>query len=120
MTQSDFAKWLESVLGDAPMEELVSDEVREHMDRVFLANEERAWNFAREEARQSYEVALRSLCKMMFIVGYDAGREQAQMDNLFGGGSGLDDDGIGDNNGDGNNSDDSPKSQNDVDGAMQI
>lgn len=118
MTQSDFAKWLESVLGDAPMEELVSDEVREHMDRVFLANEERAWNFAREEARQSYEVALRSLCKMMFIVGYDAGREQAQMDSLFGGGSGLDDEGEGD--GGSGNDDNSPKSQNDIDGAMPI
>ena len=118
MTQSDFAKWLESVLGDAPMEELVSDEVREHMDRVFLANEERAWNFAREEARQSYEVALRSLCKMMFIVGYDAGREQAQMDNLFGGGSGLDDDGSSANTNDGD--DNSPKSQSDIDGAMPI
>jgi hypothetical protein len=32
------------------------------------------------------------MCKTLFAVGYDAGREQAQVDAWFSGGSGLDDD----------------------------
>ncbi len=92
MTQTEFAEWLDNILGAAPIEEMVSDEVRAHMDRVYLANEERAWGFAHEEARESYQITLRGLCKMMFAVGYDSGREQAQMDGMFGGGSGMFDD----------------------------
>ena len=60
MTQTEFAQWLDSILGAAPIEEMVSDEVRAHMDRVYLGNEERAWGFAHEEARDAYEVTLRS------------------------------------------------------------
>ncbi|MFN3704924.1 MAG: hypothetical protein ACK4WM_02860 [Thermoflexales bacterium] len=80
MTQSEFAKWLESILGNTPLEELVSPEVLEHMNRIQLSTEHNAWNFAREEARDSFELALRALSKTMFAIGYDAGREQAQID----------------------------------------
>lgn len=121
MTQTEFAQWLESILGGAPIEELVSDEVRAHMDRVYLANEERAWGFAHEDARDAYQVTLRSLCKMMFTVGYDAGREQAQMDSLFGGGSGMfgEDDDSGDNNGD-DHGDQNRSNSGNLDGALPI
>jgi len=37
-----------------------------------------------------FEMAVRSLCKTMFAVGYDAGREQARIDAWFEG-SDLDD-----------------------------
>jgi len=83
MTQSDFAKWLENVLGETPIEELVDPEILEHVDRLQLEGEERAWNFAKEDAREMFEIAVRSLCKTMFAVGYDAGREQARIDAWF-------------------------------------
>ncbi|MDW8351940.1 MAG: hypothetical protein RML99_08520 [Anaerolineae bacterium] len=83
MTQSDFAKWLENVLGDTPLEELVDPEIMEHVDRLQLQGEERAWNFAKEDAREAFEITIRSLCKTMFAVGYDAGREQARIDAWF-------------------------------------
>lgn len=120
MTQTEFAQWLESILGGAPIEELVADEVRAHMDRVYLANEERAWGFAHEDAREAYQVTLRSLCKMMFTVGYDAGREQAQMDSLFGGGSGMfeDDEDQNGDSGDGNGQNRSNSGN--LDGALPI
>jgi hypothetical protein len=92
MTQSEFAKWLESVIGDTPMEELIAPEVIEHLDRVQLQGEASAWNFAREDSRESFTIAIRAMCKTLFVVGYDAGREQAQIDSLFGSGSGLSDD----------------------------
>lgn len=92
MTQSEFAKWLENVLGDTPLEELVSPEVLEHIDRVQLQGEESAWNFAKEDSRESFTIAVRAMVKTMFAVGYDAGREQAQIDSMFGSGSGLSDD----------------------------
>lgn len=92
MTQSEFAKWLESVLGDTPMEELIAPEILEHLDRVQLQGEDSAWNFAKEDSRESYTIAIRAMCKTLFAIGYDAGREQAQIDAMFGGGSGLEDD----------------------------
>lgn len=92
MTQSEFAKWLETVLGDTPIEELVDPEVLEHMDRVQLQNEQAAWGFAKEDAREPYEVVIRAMCKTLFAIGYDAGREQAKIDAWFGEGSGLSDD----------------------------
>lgn len=91
MTQSDFAKWLENVLGDTPLEELVDPEIMEHVDRLQLQGEERAWNFAKEDAREAFEIAIRALCKTMFAVGYDAGREQARIDAWFEGSSFGDD-----------------------------
>ena len=54
-----------------------------------LQSEESAWSFAREDSRESFTIAVRAMCKTLFAVGYDAGREQAQIDSLFGGGSGL-------------------------------
>ncbi|GIV83316.1 MAG: hypothetical protein KatS3mg052_0323 [Candidatus Roseilinea sp.] len=90
MTQSDFAKWLENVLGDTPLEELVDPEIMEHVDRLQLQGEERAWNFAKEDAREAFEITIRALCKTMFAVGYDAGREQARIDAWLGEG-GFDD-----------------------------
>ncbi|PJF48848.1 MAG: hypothetical protein D6709_05580 [Chloroflexi bacterium] len=90
MTQSDFAKWLENVLGDTPLEELVDPEIMEHVDRLQLQGEERAWNFAKEDAREAFEITIRALCKTMFAVGYDAGREQARIDAWLEGG-GFDD-----------------------------
>ena len=92
MTQTEFSQWLESVLGDAPLEELVAPEILEHMDRVQLQAEEQAWNFAKEDSRESFTIAVRAMAKTMFAVGYDTGREQAHIDSLFGGGSGLGDD----------------------------
>jgi hypothetical protein len=92
MTQTEFAKWLESVLGDTPIEELVDPEILKHMDRIQLQGEEAAWNFAKEDAREPFTIAIRAMCKTLFAVGYDAGREQAQVDAWFSGGSGLDDD----------------------------
>lgn len=89
MTQSEFAKWLENVLGDTPLEELVAPEILEHMNRVHLENEERAWNFAREDARDMFELTLRAMAKTMFAVGYDAGREQARIDAWLSEDSGL-------------------------------
>jgi hypothetical protein len=92
MTQSEFAKWLESVLGDAPMEEMIAPEILEHLDRVQLQGEQAAWNFAKEDSRESFTIAIRAMCKTLFIVGYDSGREQAQVDSWFGEGSGMSDD----------------------------
>ncbi len=99
MTQSDFIKWLEKVLGDAPLEELVDPDVMAHIDRIHTSGEQSAWNFCKEDAREPFAVTLRALSKTMFIVGFDAGREQARVDSLFGDGSGLD-------SGDTGNSDD--------------
>jgi hypothetical protein len=92
MTQSEFAKWLESVLGDAPMEEMISPEILEHLDRVQTQGEQAAWNFAKEDSRESFTIAVRAMCKTLFLIGYDSGREQAQVDSWFGAGSGLSDD----------------------------
>jgi hypothetical protein len=89
MTQSDFRRWIEGILGDMPFEEIVSKEVLEHLNRLQLMTEESAWRFAREESRESFELAIRAMCKTMFAIGYDAGREQAKIDALFGEGSGL-------------------------------
>ncbi len=84
MTQSEFRAWIESIFGDMPMEEFVSPEVLHHMNRVHLENEARAWSFAREEAREHFEVTLRAMCKTMFAIGFDAGREQSQVDGMLG------------------------------------
>jgi hypothetical protein len=92
MTQAEFVKWLEKVLGDMPIEEVVAAEIMEHVDRIHLTGESAAWGFAKEDAREPFTVTLRALSKTMFIIGYDAGREQARIDSLFGEGSGLDDD----------------------------
>ncbi|MCS6773626.1 MAG: hypothetical protein RML84_10730 [Anaerolineae bacterium] len=83
MTQSEFAKWLESILGDTPLEVLVDPDILEHMDRVQLQAEQAAWSFAREGSRESFEIAVRAMAKTMFAIGYDAGRQQAQIDSLF-------------------------------------
>lgn len=91
MTQSDFVKWLENVLGEMPMEEAIAPEILEHVDRIQLQGEEAAWNFAKEDAREPFTVAIRAMCKTLFAVGYDAGREQAKVDTWFGDGSGLSD-----------------------------
>jgi hypothetical protein len=99
MTQSEFIQWLEKVLGDTPLEELVAPELMTHVDRIHVSGEQSAWNFCKEDAREPFTVTLRALSKTMFIIGYDAGREQARIDAMFGGGSGLDD-GPEDNSGD--------------------
>jgi hypothetical protein len=103
MTQSEFIQWLERVLGDTPIDELVSPEIMAHVDRIHMAGEQSAWQFAKEDAREPFTVTLRALSKTMFIIGYDAGREQARIDAMFGDGSGLDND---DSPGSGPNSDD--------------
>ncbi len=90
MTQSEFRQWVESILGNMPMEEVVSQEILAHMNRLQLQAEEQAWNFAHEDSRESFTLSIRAMCKTMFSIGYDAGREQAQIDQMFGGGSGLD------------------------------
>jgi hypothetical protein len=90
MTQSEFIKWLERVLGDTPLEELVDPEVMRHIDRIHVSGEQSAWNFCKEDAREPFAVTLRALSKTMFIIGYDAGREQARVDALYGDGSGID------------------------------
>ena len=90
MTQTEFRQWIESILGNMPMEEVVSTEVLAHMNRLQLQAEEAAWNFAREETRESFELTIRAMVKTMFAIGYDSGREQAQVDRMFGEGSGLD------------------------------
>jgi hypothetical protein len=92
MTQSEFIKWLERVLGDTPIEELVAPEILEHVNRLHLEGEARAWQFAKEDARAMFEFTIRALCKTMFAVGYDAGREQAQIDAWLSGSSQTDDD----------------------------
>lgn len=73
-----------------PMEEVVSTEILAHMNRLQLQAEEAAWNFAREDTRESFQLTIRAMCKTMFSIGYDAGRDQAQIDRMFGEGSGLD------------------------------
>ena len=90
MTQSEFRQWVESILGNMPMDEAVATEVLAHMNRLQLQAEEAAWNFAHEDSRESFELTIRAMCKTMFSIGYDAGREQSQIDRLFGEGSGLD------------------------------
>ncbi len=90
MTQSEFRQWIESILGNMPMEEVVSTEVLAHMNRLQLQAEEAAWNFAREESRESFELTIRAMVKTMFAIGYDAGREQSQIDRMFGEGSSFD------------------------------
>jgi hypothetical protein len=103
MEQSEFVRWLERVLGDTPIDELVSPEIMAHVDRIHVDGEQRAWNFCKEDAREPFTVALRSLSKTMFVIGYDAGREQARIDSMFYGGSGLD---LDDNGGSGDNGSD--------------
>jgi hypothetical protein len=90
MTQSEFRQWVENILGNMPMEEVVSTEILAHMNRLQLQAEEAAWNFAREESRESFALTVRAMCKTMFSIGYEAGRDQAQIDQMFGEGSGLD------------------------------
>ncbi len=90
MTQTEFRHWVESILGNMPLDEVVSAEVLAHMNRVQLQAEQSAWNFAREDSRESYELTIRAMVKTMFAIGYDAGREQAEVDRMFGEGSGLD------------------------------
>ena len=90
MTQSEFRQWVESILGNMPMEETVATEILAHMNRLQIQAEEAAWNFAREDSRESFELTIRAMCKTMFSIGYDAGREQSSIDRLFGEGSGLD------------------------------
>ena len=92
MTQAEFAKWLDSVLGDMPMDQVVSPEVLDHMNRVHVENEARAWNFARMEDQPGFEVAVRAMAKTMFVIGYASGREQGDIDSLFGSGTSWDDD----------------------------
>jgi hypothetical protein len=94
MTQSDFLKWLDSVIGDTPLDELVSEEIMQHVDRLHLQGEDAAWQFAKEDSRESFTIAMRALSKTMFIIGYDAGREQARIDDLWGstGGDAQDED----------------------------
>ena len=93
MTQSEFRQWVESILGNMPMEEIVSSEVLEHMNRLQIQAEEAAWKFAHEESRDSFTLSIRAMIKTMFSIGYDAGREQAQIDRMFGEGSGFDEEG---------------------------
>jgi hypothetical protein len=90
MTQAEFAKWLDSVLGNMPMEELLSPDMLDHMNRVHLENESRAWNFARMEDQQGFELTVRAMAKTMFAIGYATGREQGDIDSLFGSGAGSD------------------------------
>jgi hypothetical protein len=92
MTQSEFRRWLESILGDMPMEEIVAQEVLEHMNRLQVMTEDSAWRFAKEESRESFELSIRAMCKTMFAIGYEAGRDQARIDTLFGPGDSLDED----------------------------
>jgi hypothetical protein len=96
MTQQEFLNWLNGVLGDTPLEELVSDELMEHINRIHLEGEHRAWNHAKADEHEYFEMAVRALSKTLFIIGYDAGREQARIDSLFGDGSGLSEDDFGD------------------------
>jgi hypothetical protein len=90
MTQTEFRQWVESILGNMPMEEVISTDILAHMNRLQLQAEEAAWNFAREESRESFEMTIRAMCKTMFSIGYDAGRDQAHIDSMFGEGSGFD------------------------------
>ena len=87
MTQAEFSKWLEGVLGNMPMEELVSSEMLDHMNRVHVENEGRAWSFARMEDQPNFELTVRAMAKTMFVIGYATGREQGDIDSLFGSGS---------------------------------
>ncbi|MCW1967700.1 MAG: hypothetical protein KIH69_006215 [Anaerolineae bacterium] len=89
MTQSEFRAWLDAILGDMPFEEFVSPEILEHMNRVHLENEARAWGYAKEESLEAFQVTVRAMCKTMFAIGFDAGREQANVDSMFGGSSSL-------------------------------
>lgn len=73
------------------MEELISPEILNHLNRVEIETEQRAWQFAQQNLQESYEAAFRAMMKTMFTVGYDAGREQGNVDRLFGEGSGLED-----------------------------
>lgn len=90
MTQTEFRDWLDGVIGNTPMEELIEPHILEHVNRLQLQNESSAWQFAKEEALEPFQVAVRSLCKTLFVVGYHSGREQAGIDRMFGDGSGLD------------------------------
>lgn len=84
MTQAEFLRWIESVFGDMPMDEFIAPEVREHMDRIQVEGEARAWMYAKEEAREPFEIIFRSVSKTLFAIGYSAGREQAQIDAMLG------------------------------------
>jgi hypothetical protein len=91
MTQGEFRNWLEKVLGETPMEELIAPEILEHINRVQIETEQRGWQFAQQNLQESFQVTMRAMMKTMFVVGYDAGRDQGMVDRLFGDGSGLDD-----------------------------
>lgn len=90
MTQTEFRNWLDSVIGNTPMDELIEPDILENVNRLQIMGEDSAWNFAREEAREPFEIAIRAMCKTLFIVGYQSGREQSKIDKLFGDGSGFD------------------------------
>ena len=90
MTQAEFSKWLEGVLGNMPMEELVSPEMLDHMNRVQVENEGRAWGHARMEDQPNFELTVRAMAKTLFVIGYATGREQGDIDSLFGPGSSTD------------------------------
>lgn len=89
MTQTEFRNWLDGVIGNTPMDELIESEILENVNRLQVMGEDSAWGFAREEAREPFEIAIRAMCKTLFIVGYHSGREQSKIDNLFGDGSGF-------------------------------
>jgi hypothetical protein len=99
MTQEEFAKWLDGVIGGDNMEELVAAEILEHVSRIHLEGEHRAWQFCKEESREAFETVVRAISKSMFLVGYQAGREQGAVDNLFGSGSGMSAEDKGDSSG---------------------
>lgn len=92
MTQAEFSKWLDSVLGNVPMEELLSKEILDHMTRVHVENEDRAWNSARMEDKEGFELTVRAMVKTMFTIGYATGREQGDIDSMFGSGNEMDSD----------------------------
>jgi len=73
------------------MEELIAPEILEQINRTQIETEQRTWQFAKEDLLESFQVAMRAQMKTMFVVGYDAGREQGKIDGLFGEGSGLTD-----------------------------
>lgn len=84
MTQSDFKKFLDSIIGEMPLEELVDPAIMQHVDRIHQEGEYALVNMAKMDELESLRITMRALSKTMFLIGYDAGRSQSNIDRLMG------------------------------------
>lgn len=83
MTQSEFKKFLDSIIENTPLEELVDPAIMQHVNRIHQEGEYALVNMAKMDELESMRVTMRALSKTMFLIGYDAGRSQSIIDSLM-------------------------------------